>query len=63
MGSTRPGMIRLITSGKELNTDQNGMTLKKLKVVDRQSFMAMKRTTDIKNGLESDKTEDTVEEV
>jgi hypothetical protein len=55
-------MIRLITSGKELNTDQNGMTLKKLKVVDRQSFMAMKRTTDVKNGLESDKTEDTVGE-
>ncbi|PKY49535.1 hypothetical protein RhiirA4_405561 [Rhizophagus irregularis] len=63
VGSTRPGMIRLITSGKELNTDQNGMTLKKLKVVDRQSFMAMKRTTDIKNGLESDKAEDTAEEI
>ncbi|CAG8438368.1 11338_t:CDS:10 [Funneliformis caledonium] len=60
VGSTRPGMIRLITSGKELNADQNGMTLKKLKVVDRQSFMAMKRNTDVKNGLDSDKTGDTI---
>ncbi|CAI2172590.1 20242_t:CDS:10, partial [Funneliformis geosporum] len=62
VGSTRPGMIRLITSGKELNADQNGMTLKKLKVVDRQSFMAMKRNTDVKNGLDSDRTGDTATE-
>ncbi len=55
-------MIRLITSGKELNADQNGVTLKKLKVVDRQSFMAMKRNADVKNGLDSDKTGDTVGE-
>ncbi|CAG8436597.1 9374_t:CDS:10 [Diversispora eburnea] len=57
VGVSRPGNIRLITSGKELPNESNTMSLKKLKIIDRQVFMVMKRNTDGKNGQDSDKIE------
>lgn len=57
IGVTRPGNIRLITSGKELPNESNTNSLKKLRIIDRQVFMVMKRHTDGKNGQDSDKIE------
>ncbi|CAG8519826.1 15599_t:CDS:10 [Acaulospora morrowiae] len=62
IGVSRPGSIRLITSGKELFNESNTMSLKKLKITDRQVFMVMKRPTDGKSTQDSDKMESPIDE-
>ncbi|CAG8659289.1 19724_t:CDS:2, partial [Racocetra fulgida] len=57
IGAPRPGSIRLFFSGKELHSEDNATTLKKLKVVDRQAFMATKRASDARNGQDNEKAE------
>ncbi|CAG8488554.1 749_t:CDS:10, partial [Cetraspora pellucida] len=57
IGAPRPGSIRLFFSGKELHLEDNATTLKKLKVVDRQAFMATKRASDARNGQDNERAE------
>ncbi|RIB07257.1 hypothetical protein C2G38_2252726 [Gigaspora rosea] len=62
IGAPRPGIIRLFFSGKELQIEDNATTLKKLKVVDRQVFMATKRPSDARNSQDNEKTETSSDE-
>nr|CAG8463916.1 13478_t:CDS:10 [Entrophospora candida] len=63
IGEAKSSQIRLITAGKEVCPESNGLTLKKLKIVDRQSFMAMKRNNEGKFGQENDRVEENLEEL
>ncbi|KAG9286507.1 hypothetical protein G9A89_014673 [Geosiphon pyriformis] len=59
---SQPGVLRLISSGKEFSPDSNSMTLQELKINDGAVFIGQRRITDSNGSQDIDKTDSIPEE-